>query len=284
MALNRGGGLALEPASAPDGLLPLKLGLAVALCCFNAACWALPLRFRRLTSSERALGAASTFSGGVFLALAFGHMLPEAALGFGEVNAHESAMRLACCWTLAGYLLIWAVERIASANEEARGSSGMSAAILLGALGVHSILETMALAVARTKFAAWLVAASIALHQPAESIALLVSLIRAGLNGKKLLRLLLIFTAMGPIGSLTGLFLHGSFSSTPIGPVLDGTLLALTAGTFVFVGATEVIPEEFEADKQHKKLKTVALIAGVALMSLFTMLSERLEQQTHHLV
>jgi len=27
---------------------------------------------------------------------------------------------------------------------------------------------------------------------------------------------------------------------------LDGALIALTAGTFVYVGATEVIPEEFE--------------------------------------
>lgn len=281
----RGGNAALDVgvggASEP-GLVTMKIGLAISLCCFNALCWSLPLRFRRLTSSERVLGVASTFSGGVFLTLAFVHMMPEAAGAFASgAIASADAMSLACCWTLAGYLLIWGVERAASSTTSSSDShssgGGTSAAILLGALSVHSILETMALAVARTKFAASLLAASIALHQPAESVALLVALVRAGLTGKKLVRLLLLFTAMGPIGSTLGFFLHGSFSATPLGPVLDGALLALTAGTFVFVGATEVIPEEFEGDKPYKKLKTISLAAGVSVMYFLTYIAGKLE-------
>lgn len=282
LVLNRGGHAGHHHAEAAlaggtEGLLGLKLSLAVALCLFNALCWGLPLRFRRLTSSERSLGAASTFSGGVFLALAFCHMLPEAAGAFGASTVDST--RLACTFGLGGYLLVWGVERLAGGHSH-DGRNPASAAIILGALSVHSILETMALAVARTKFAAGLLAGSIALHQPAESVALLVALVRAGLSGKRLLRLLLVFTAMGPIGSLAGLLLHGSFSATPLGPILDGALLALTAGTFIFVGATEVIPEEFEDHASHKQLKTAALAAGVVVMAALIAVADKLEHSS----
>ena len=271
----RGGAAAAAPEA---GALGFKIGLAVLLCAFNAMCWAAPLRFKRFTGSSQKLGVASTFSGGVFLALAFGHMVPEAAEAFGEGGAAA-----ACRWTLGGYLLIWAVERLAngaeapptdlSASDAAAGAAvgaappaeaqtSGSAAMLLGALSVHSMLETMALAVARSKSAAALLAGSIALHQPAESLALVVALLRAGLRGPKLLRLLLLFTAMGPLGCVAGLGLHARFGKL-FGGALDGALIALTAGTFVYVGATEVVPEEFE-DGGASKAKVLALLLGVA--------------------
>ena len=127
---------------------------------------------------------------------------------------------------------------------------------------MHSMLETMALAVARSKSAAALLAGSIALHQPAESLALVVALLRAGLRGPKLLRLLLLFTAMGPLGCVAGLGLHARFGKL-FGGALDGALIALTAGTFVYVGATEVVPEEFE-DGGASRAKVLALLLGVA--------------------
>ena len=95
----RGGAAAAAPEA---GALGFKIGLALLLTAFNAACWAAPLRFKRFTGSSQKLGVASTFSGGVFLALAFGHMVPEAAEAFGEGGAAA-----ACRWTLGGYLLIW---------------------------------------------------------------------------------------------------------------------------------------------------------------------------------
>ena len=85
---------------------------------------------------------------------------------------------------------------------------------------------------------------------------------RAGLRGPKLLRLLLLFTAMGPLGCVAGLGLHARFGKL-FGGALDGALIALTAGTFVYVGATEVVPEEFE-DGGASRAKVLALLLGVA--------------------
>ena len=49
---------------------------------FYWLCWGAPLRYKQFTGSASRLSLASTFSGGVFLALAFGHMIPEAAAAF----------------------------------------------------------------------------------------------------------------------------------------------------------------------------------------------------------
>ena len=45
-------------------------------------------------------------------------------------------------------------------------------------------------------------------------------------------------------------------------PIVDAAILAIVAGTFVYVGATEVIPEEWE-DSSHKWSKFGALMAGI---------------------
>ena len=113
------------------------------------------------------------------------------------------------------------------------------------------------------------------MHQPAESLALVVALLRAGLRGPKLLRLLLVFTAMGPLGCLAGLGHHARFGKI-FGGALDGTLIALTAGTFVYVGATEVVPEEF-GDGDASKAKVFALLLGVATILGLIRVSDVLE-------
>ena len=41
-----------------------------------------PIYFKRLNQSQHILGLANTFSGGVFLAIAFVHIIPETARSY----------------------------------------------------------------------------------------------------------------------------------------------------------------------------------------------------------
>lgn len=150
---------------------------------------------------HQALGLANAFSGGVFLALAFGHMLPHAIEAFGAGGAET-----ACALAFGGYMLVFFVEKIAfdtdgclaplpakalaGAPSAGTGSSvglgaslgagrSAGAVLLLAALSVHSLLEFAALGVQSRARSASLLAASIGLHQPAESVALLVALLKA---------------------------------------------------------------------------------------------------------
>lgn len=126
-----------------------------------------------------------------------GHMIPHATHGFEDSGLPEN---LPYFLTLSGYMLIFFVEKIAfdahhimhegvdgDAHDDSSGTvaaaaaggkgvggdvtaagglpSGRSAIILLLALGVHAMMETMALGLSSNKLSAGLLAMSIGLHQ-----------------------------------------------------------------------------------------------------------------------
>lgn len=118
-----------------------------------------------------------------------GHMIPHATHGFADSGMPEN---LPYFLTLSGYMLIFFVEKVAfdthtimhdgvgdghdhgsvattagaKGSEVAAGTpSGRSAIILLLALGVHALMETMALGLSSSRVSAGLLAMSIGLHQ-----------------------------------------------------------------------------------------------------------------------
>lgn len=275
-----------------------KALMQVALTSINVVCWLVPLRSKNFSSNKLMLSLANAFSGGVFLSLAFGHLIPECIQGFNELPGERNEV-LPFMMVLFGYLLIFFVEKVAfdahglmenmeegggakaagaiptiddpntpeqtpltpaqspQHPQDATGHSARSAVILLGALAVHSVLEMAALGLAGTFADSALLSLSIALHQPAESIALLVAFLKSGMEKSEIIKCLSIFSVMGPIGVVLGMVVK---QVAP--PVVDALMLATVAGTFIYVGATEVIPEEWE-DQEHKWKKFGALMFGI---------------------
>ena len=82
-------------------------------------------------------------------------------------------------------------------------------------------------------------------------------------------RSILFFSLCGPIGLTLGLLVR---RSAP--PLLPSLLLSLVAGTFLYAGATEVVPEEFEEGAEGCGAKAAALIAGAATILVVTANSE----------
>ena len=301
-------GLADNAAAAVSSVTPYGIPLnawkvifQAMLTTINVVCWLVPLRSKTISDNKLALSLANAFSGGVFLSLAFGHLIPECIHGFhgvgGEVNEALPYMIV-----LAGYLLIFFVEKVAfdaheimhnmeegghhhhahphgkenekrtlERQDSSGGGTGRGAVLLLGALAVHSILEMTALGLADTFGDSALLSLSIALHQPAESIALLVAFLKSGMPKPDIVKFLSIFSCMGPVGVAIGMAVN-NFAS----PVVDATMLAVVAGTFVYVGATEVIPEEWE-DSEHKWKKFFSLIAGIVSIFAITQYTMTLE-------
>lgn len=118
-------------------------------------------------------------------------MLPHSIHGFADSGLPDN---LPYFLTLSGYMLIFFVEKVAfdahhimndgggghdhgsasvtDGKSEAGGEvapSGRSATILLVALGVHALMETMALGLSSNKLSAGLLAMSIGLHQVGET-------------------------------------------------------------------------------------------------------------------
>jgi len=283
--------------------LPLnmwKVIFQIFLTALNVICWLVPLRAKKFSENELGISLANAFSGGVFLSLAFGHLIPECIHGFQGYNESLPFMIV-----LGGYLLIFFVEKVAfdahglmnNSSEQSKGgkkeakqktvasknsatdvsttssdlNTGRSAIILLGALAVHSILEMTALGLANTFGDSALLSLSIALHQPAESIALLIAFLKSGMPKNQIAKYLSVFSAMGPIGVAIGMGVN-EFAA----PIVDSIMLATVAGTFIYVGATEVIPEEWEK-QDHKYKKFFALISGIVTVFAITQYSMNLE-------
>jgi zinc transporter 1/2/3 len=305
------GAASASSATTPYGI-PLngwKVIFQAILTAINVVFWLVPLRSKKMTENKLALSLANAFSGGVFLSLAFGHLIPECVHGFGEISTNLPATT-PFLLVLAGYLLIFFVEKVAfdahdmlpemeqehenkdststststttstttststsvsttdaAANGHATGhvvNRGRSAVILLGALAVHSILEMMALGLSDSFGDCALLSLSIALHQPAESIALLVAFLKSGMPKPQIVQFLSVFSCMGPIGVALGMAVN-EFAP----PIFDSIMLAIVAGTFVYVGATEVIPEEWE-DPTNKWKKFAALMSGIVSILVIT--------------
>ena len=104
---------------------------------------------------------------------------------------------------------------------------------------------------------------------------MLVAFLKSGLPHGDIIRYLSIFSAMGPIGVGIGMAVN-EFAA----PIVDSIMLAVVAGTFIYVGATEVIPEEWE-ESDHKWKKFGALVAGIVSIFVITQYTMTLEAHAH---
>jgi solute carrier family 39 (zinc transporter), member 1/2/3 len=55
--------------------------------------------------------------------------------------------------------------------------------------------------------------------------------------------------------------------------IWDSVFVALAAGTFIYVGCTEIVAEEFE-EQDNKWKKFFSLIAGVVIVGAITVVTE----------
>jgi zinc transporter ZupT len=252
----------------------------------NLFCWIVPLHYEGVTGNKKILSIASCYSGGIFLALSITHLLPHAAEEMESVGEDPKGKYGAYMCALMGYLLVLYIDKVAFNNPSANleknpGNGNGSAAVLLIAMGVHSLLETVALGMAQDKIGTIMMAASIGLHQPAETIALLVSFVKTGMPTSDVIFYMSIFSVIGQCGVGLGMYIKGIASK-----VVEARVVAITAGTFIYMGATEMVNEEFGEHEMGTDnicicnlYKFLSIIAGVVTIVILTGYSKVWEEQ-----
>jgi len=250
---------------------------------FNVLCWCIPLRYKNFTQNNDILSLANSFSGGIFLMLCYGHLLPESIsllLSASDSSSdsgssssiNNKVITKALLYCLFGYMLMLFIEKVAfntshhnhennndceisynnnsinrsssitstsdsrNKNDNHNSNSGVKSAIALcSALSIHSFFEAMALGISTDITSATMMTTCISLHQPAESIALLVAFLKSGINHKIIYIYLTLYSLVALVGVITGVLVNKMASSS-----IEGIIMAITAGTFIYVGATEV--------------------------------------------
>jgi zinc and cadmium transporter len=213
--------------------------------------------------SRRRLLLPVSFSGGVLLGATFFDMIPESAPMLGN----------ALGWPLlAGFLTIFILERFVLVHPypEQAGEHGHAHHIHLGAtayagLTFHSLLDGLAISSSYQKpELGGVVLLAVIFHKIPDAFALAsLLLLDRWTNGPIVLGMTL-FALTTPLGALaTWLFLRGA------GDAVVGASIALSAGTFLAVATSDVLPQirRFnDADSlPHPLWPLLALFVGLAV-------------------
>jgi zinc transporter ZupT len=183
------------------------------------------------------------FSAGAVMGVAFFDLLPEAIELGGAARGPSQTL----AWSALGFLLYLVLDRILSFHGDAGHRGGFTASVLC----IHSLLDGIAIGVAfQTSHAAGLIVAiAVLAHDFSDGINTMnVVLKDRGLRGTALRWLML--DAAAPV---VGIFLT-RFFRLPVDAF--GLALALFGGFFLYIGASDLIPESYHA---HPKFLTTAM-------------------------
>ena len=212
-------------ASALSGLVALALALAL----YKGKLW----------SHDRSHDFLS-FAAGTLLTVAFLDLLPEAAEAYEEMLG-EHAVDTAALAVLGGFLAFFVIEKLLfwyHCHEEVCEVHTSSTMILVGDT-LHNLLDGAAIAVAFLVDPAVGVATTLAvfLHEIPQEVADFSVLLSSGMSPRRAIG----WNALSAAASLAGALLAYFFSTQVAGAL--PFLLAMTAGGFMYVAASDLIPE-----------------------------------------
>ncbi len=214
-------------------------------------------------SSAKALAKYATpFAAGALLAAALTDLLPEAI--------HETAEGAATRWMLVGIILFFLLEHFLRwfhhHHEHGKEEQAQAPLIIIGD-SIHNLLDGIAIGAAfLISVPTGIVAAlAVAAHEIPQEIGDFGLLLNYGFARRKVLLINMFSALMSTVGALLTFWI-GSKSHLPL-----GELLALTAGMFVYIAASDLIPSIHQSAKGRVTyLAAVLLILGVLTVGVTT--------------
>ena len=201
------------------------------------------------------------FAAGVLISASFLHIIPRSI----SMNAH------APIWLLVGFMGLYLFNRFLTAFVCERDPDKKGYAIglvpMLG-IGFHSLIDGFIYSITFnvSVLTGYLATTGMVLHEFPEGIITYLLLLRGGFRRRQ--AALLAFAAAAlttPIGMLASFPLMNRMGQSTL-----GSLLALSAGALIYVGATHLLPK---AEQEHRRFSLVALAGGV-VVAVIIMLSK----------
>lgn len=205
-----------------------------------------------------------SLAAGVLITSAFFNLMPEAMELAGESpNIFYSPYFFALLGFAVLYILEQGIVIHTCAEKDCEAHSfGIVAAL---GIGLHSVLDGVVIGVGfEVNFTVGLVTSlAVLLHELPEGIFTLSILLHAGMQLKKAVIYTIAVALATPFGALAAYVLLRQNVST----LLLGNLLALAAGSFVYIGASDLIPQ---THKVSRKANAVLVVLGGLFIVLIT--------------
>ncbi len=209
---------------------------------------------------SRDLTTAIALTGGVVVAVALFHVLPEA------IEILDDPQRVGLL-VGAGFLAFFLAERLLvlhhrDAPEEARAHSHVGA-LGAGALAIHTFIDGLGIGLAfsldtATGVFVWL---AVIAHDFADGLNAVAFVLHQGGTRRRALTWLTIVAVAPLFGAIAGAALEVSEESL-------GALLALYCGFFLYMGAGDLLPHAHEHPSAKRVAVTLAGFLGIFALSL----------------
>jgi zinc transporter ZupT len=193
------------------------------------------------------------FSAGAVIGVAFFDLLPEA---IDTARNFQSAATI-LAWSALGFLLYLVLDRMLLIHGDAPPRANAGALVLCA----HSLLDGVAIGFAfqGSRAVGLIVAAAVLTHDFSDGVNTMNIVLRNGGERASGFRWLLVDAAAPAVGIAAT-----RLCALPTNRF--GVALALFGGFFLYIGASDLIPESFHA--HPKLLTTVMTLAGAALLYL----------------
>lgn len=210
---------------------------------------------------ERAIALALPFGAGALLAAAFFDLLPES---FDMKSPRELLL-----WTLVGFTVFFVIERTAGwfhhhhDHDDAGRGEQQNRLLMVGDL-LHNMIDGLAIATAflvnpATGFVTTL---AVSAHEIPKELGTFGILLSRGWRDRKVIAAN-ILTACGTLITATLVYMFGNSVTLP-----EAELLAITAGIFIYIAASDIIPDIHEQPRRLGTVQAAILVFGVVSVGL----------------
>jgi zinc transporter ZupT len=207
---------------------------------------------------HRELKTAIALSGGIVVAVALFDLIPEAFDAIGDGRRVTTIVG-------AGFVLFFVAERFLVLHhrdepEQAR-AHGQVGALGAGALAFHTFTDGLGIGLAfgLDTTTGILVLIAVISHDFADGINAVTFVLSQGGSRRAALRWLVLVAVAPLFGALVG-------SAIDVSERTLAYLLALYAGIFLYIGATDLLPEAHSHPSWRRMVVTLAGFAGVFLV------------------
>lgn len=209
---------------------------------------------------NNAILLALPFGAGALLAAAFFDLLPEAF--------ELAEPRLLLIWAMVGFTAFFLMERLAGwfhhhheHDQEAHRDEYQNRMVMAGDL-LHNIIDGIAIGAAFLVNPAtgFITTLAVSAHEIPKELGTFGILLSRGWHDKKVI-VANVITAIGTIVAAALTYWLGAEEHLPV-----PQLLALTAGMFIYIAASDIIPDIHEQPRKVGSYQALVLVAGILIV------------------
>ena len=242
-----------------NAYISLAFGAIAAL----GTCFGILLILYRKEWALRNSCSLNSFAAGIILAVAFVHLLPASM----KMNEH------AALYVFGGFIVFYLLETFFILHSSAQihysenlAKKTYKGTVMFSGLLFHSFIDGIVIGTGFEVDMRLGILASISViaHEVPEGISTLTLMMRS-MDIKKAVKLSLGVAFATPAGVVVTILLFSSSSPAFLSEFM-GAVLAVAAGSFFYIGASDLIPETHQEHEDHAGLNAFVLIMGAILI------------------